>query len=41
MALDLRWEEIFRTRAWGKNPPEEFIRFMAENFYPHPARHVV
>ena len=41
MALDLRWEEIFRTRAWGKYPPEEFIRFMAANFYRHPARHEV
>ena len=41
MALDLRWEEIFRTRAWGKYPPEEFIRFMAANFYRHPARQEV
>ena len=41
MALDLRWEDIFRTRAWGKYPPEEFIRFMAANFYRHPARHEV
>jgi len=41
MAIDPRWEEIFRIRAWGKYPPEEFIRFMAANFYRHPRRHEV
>lgn len=41
MALDARWEEIFRTRPWGKYPPEELIRFMAGHFYGHPARHGV
>lgn len=41
MALDPRWEEIFSTRAWGKYPPEEFIRFMALNFYKHTPRHEV
>jgi len=41
MALDPRWEEIFRTRAWGKYPPEEFIRFMAAHYYRHPRRHEV
>lgn len=41
MARDDRWEEIFRTRAWGKYPPEEFIRFMAAHYYRHPQRQAV
>ncbi|PIP53115.1 SAM-dependent methyltransferase [Candidatus Beckwithbacteria bacterium CG23_combo_of_CG06-09_8_20_14_all_34_8] len=27
------WEEIFKSRNWGKYPPEELIRFIAINFY--------
>jgi SAM-dependent methyltransferase len=41
MALDSRWEDIFRSRAWGKYPSEEFIRFMAGRFYRHAERHAV
>src|SRR4051812_36907575 len=41
MALDSRWEDIFRNRPWGKYPPEEFIRFMASRFYRCPDRSAV
>lgn len=41
MAVNQLWEEIFSTRAWGKYPPEEFIRFMAGNFYRAPRREEV
>lgn len=27
------WEEIFRSREWGKYPSEDLIRFVARNFY--------
>lgn len=27
------WEEIFRSKEWGKYPPEHVIRFVAGNFY--------
>jgi SAM-dependent methyltransferase len=26
------WEDLFRTRSWGKYPPEHLIRFMASSF---------
>ncbi len=32
------WEEVFKSRAWGKYPPEELIRFVARNFYAAPDR---
>jgi SAM-dependent methyltransferase len=38
MALDPLWEDIFSSRPWGKYPAEEFIRFIAGNFYRHPVR---
>lgn len=41
MGLDPRWEEIFRTRAWGKYPAEEFIRFLATHYYRVPDRRTV
>ena len=31
--LDKGWDKIFRKCAWGKYPSEEFIRFIARNFY--------
>jgi SAM-dependent methyltransferase len=31
-----RWERIFSSRAWGRYPPEELIRFIART-YPDPA----
>ncbi len=30
---DKRWERTFRTREWGKYPPEELVRFIARNYY--------
>ena len=33
MAFDKTWEEIFRTKEWGKYPPEELVRFIARNYY--------
>jgi len=35
---DNAWEKIFRSRAWGKYPPEELIRFIARNYYKVPDR---
>ena len=33
MTWDAVWDEIFRTRAWGKYPKEELIRFVARSYY--------
>jgi ubiquinone/menaquinone biosynthesis C-methylase UbiE len=33
MAWDPVWEQIFSNLEWGKYPPEDFIRFIARNFY--------
>ena len=41
MGLDPRWQQIFSTRAWGKYPAEEFIRFLAGHYYQVPERHAV
>jgi SAM-dependent methyltransferase len=38
MAWDPSWERVFKTRAWGKYPPEELIRFIGRNFYGLPDR---
>lgn len=27
------WEQVFSNQEWGKYPPEDFIRFIARNFY--------
>lgn len=32
------WESLFRSREWGKYPPESVIRFAARNFYRVPDR---
>ena len=32
MAFDQTWEQIFKTRSWGKYPSEEVIRFVASRF---------
>lgn len=34
------WDEKFRTRAWGRYPPEDFVRFMGRN-YKHAKKHEV
>jgi SAM-dependent methyltransferase len=28
------WEQVFKSREWGRYPPEDLIRFVARNFYP-------
>lgn len=34
MGWDPVWEKIFRERSsWGKYPPEELVRFIAQNYY--------
>lgn len=30
---DRIWEDIFRSRDWGKYPPEHVVRFIARTFY--------
>src|SRR3989344_4036029 len=30
---DKTWEKIYRTKEWGKYPPEELVRFIAHNYY--------
>jgi len=35
------WDEIFRSKEWGKYPPEHVIRFVAGNFYRVPNRNEV
>lgn len=36
MPIDPTWEELFRTKPWGRYPPEELVRFIARTF-PAPA----
>jgi SAM-dependent methyltransferase len=38
MSWDPVWEQIFRTRDWGRYPPEELIRFIARYFFAVPDR---
>ena len=26
------WDDKFRSRAWGRYPPEELVRFMGRNY---------
>ena len=35
---DPAWEEIFRSREWGRYPNEHLVRFVARNFYSAPDR---
>ncbi len=41
MAWDPVWEKIFASRAWGRYPGEELVRFVARNFYDVPDRAAV
>jgi len=41
MSWDPIWEQIFKTRDWGKYPPEELIRFVARNFFSEPDRKAI
>lgn len=38
MAWDPVWESIYRSRDWGRYPPEELVRFMARHYYSAPER---
>lgn len=38
MAWNSGWDEIFKSHAWGKYPPEEVVRAVARNFYSVPDR---
>jgi len=33
MSWDPVWEQVFRSRAWGRYPQEEVVRFIARAFY--------
>ncbi len=41
MIWDQTWEAVFRSRDWGRYPPEELIRFVARNYYSSPDRAAV
>jgi SAM-dependent methyltransferase len=41
MSWDPVWEQIFRTRAWGRYPHEDLVRFVARAFYAAPDRTAV
>jgi len=41
MTWDQAWETLFRSRDWGRYPPEELIRFVARHYYSSPDRTVV
>lgn len=32
MAFDQRWEQIFKSQAWGQYPSEDVVRFIASRF---------
>lgn len=38
MSWDKTWEEIFRSKEWGKYPSEDVVRFIARNYYKVPQR---
>lgn len=35
------WDDIFKSRAWGKYPPIPLVRFVARNFFAAPDRNQV
>src|SRR5687768_17292543 len=41
MAWDPVWENIFRSREWGRYPPEELVRFVARHYYSVPERSAI
>lgn len=36
MAWDPLWEDIYRTRPWGRYPREDVVRFVTGNFHAAP-----
>jgi len=41
MVWDSVWDTIFQSQSWGKYPGEDFIRFVARNFYNSPQRSLI
>lgn len=41
MPFDQTWEEILRSRTWGRYPAEEVVRFVARRFFGVPDRRQV
>jgi 2-polyprenyl-3-methyl-5-hydroxy-6-metoxy-1,4-benzoquinol methylase len=39
MGFDRTWEEIFRSRAWGRYPSEDAVRLVARQFFHVAERH--
>ncbi len=39
--FDPKWEEMFKSNAWGKYPSEDVIRFIARSFFKSPDRALV
>ncbi len=39
--LVAKWDDVFRTTAWGKYPAEELIRFVARHYYNAPVRQAI
>lgn len=40
-AWDPIWDDVFRSRSWGKYPKEELVRFVARRYYGVPDRAAV
>ena len=38
MPFDKTWDEVLRSRAWGRYPAEEVVRFIARRFFAVPDR---
>lgn len=38
MSWDPVWEAIYRSRQWGKYPPEDLVRLVARHYYREPDR---
>jgi SAM-dependent methyltransferase len=41
LSWDPIWESIFRSRDWGRYPPEEVVRFVARHYFGVPDRAAV
>src|SRR5262249_5535955 len=41
MGFDRTWEEIFRSRTWGRYPSEDAVRLVARQFFRAPDRRQV
>ncbi len=41
LTWDSVWDDIYRSRAWGRYPKEELIRFVARRYYAAPDRKAI